>query len=186
MVNLTHFLACTGTYCINASKSGIPTSTSNLSSAVSNFTNLGLFLLGALSVIFMVVGGLQYIFSGGNPQRTSQARETILYAAIGLVIASAAYAIVTFIIAMLPACTTNCTSSSLNNSIAAITNIILYIAGAGSIIMVVIGGLRYTISGGNPSAVNDAKNTILFAVIGLVISVSAYALVNYVLGAFHI
>ncbi len=83
-------------------------------------------------------------------------------------------------------CTTACTSTSLNDTIAAITNVILYIAGAASIIMIVIGGLRYVVSGGNPSATNDAKNTILYAVVGLVISVSAYAIVNYVLGAFKL
>jgi len=38
----------------------------------------------------------------------------------------------------------------------------------------------------SPSAVNDAKNTILYAIVGLVISVSAFAIVNYVLGAFHL
>ena len=83
-------------------------------------------------------------------------------------------------------CTTGCDPNSLNNTIAAITNVILFVAGAASIIMIVIGGLRYVVSGGNPSAINDAKNTILYAIVGLVISVSAFAIVNYVLGAFHL
>lgn len=80
-----------------AGSSNIPNSTDSLPHALAHFTNLGLLLVGGLSVIFVVVGGLQYVLSAGNPQKTKQARETILYAVIGIVIASAAYAIVTFL-----------------------------------------------------------------------------------------
>ncbi len=99
MVSPIHLLlACTDpNFCVSAGGAGIPNSTNNLTDALVNFTNLGLFVLGFLAVIFIVVGGLQYIFSGGNPSRTKQARETILYAAIGLVVSGSAYAIVVFI-----------------------------------------------------------------------------------------
>jgi hypothetical protein len=83
-------------------------------------------------------------------------------------------------------CTSACTNTSLNDTIAAIVNVLLFVAGAASLIMIVIGGLRYVVSGGNPSGTNDAKNTILYAVVGLVITVSAYAIVNYVLGSFNL
>jgi len=85
-------------------------------------------------------------------------------------------------------CGTTCPNANTLGSatIPAITNLILYIAGAAAIIMIVIGGLRYVLSAGNPSAVNDAKNTILYSVIGLAIAVSAYAIVNYVLTAFKL
>jgi len=88
----------TGTkVCIDANSSGIPTSTATLGDAVARFTSLGLYVAGFLSVIFIVVGGLQYILSGGNSQRTKQARETILYAVIGLVVSGSALAIVLFL-----------------------------------------------------------------------------------------
>ena len=64
-----------------------------------------------------------------------------------------------------------------------ITNILLYIIGAISVIMLVIGGLRYVISGGNDQAVTGAKNTILYAIIGIVVALLAYAIVNFVIGA---
>lgn len=64
-----------------------------------------------------------------------------------------------------------------------VTNIMLFLVGAISVIMVVIGGLRYVISGGNSTNITTAKNTILYAVIGLVISLLAYALVNFVIGS---
>jgi hypothetical protein len=93
----TLYLACVQPYCVSAQASGIPNSTPTLGAAVANATNTGLLLIGALAVIFMIVGGLQYVLSGGNSQRTKQARETLLYAAVGLVIAGAAYAIVVYL-----------------------------------------------------------------------------------------
>lgn len=62
-----------------------------------------------------------------------------------------------------------------------ITEILLFILGAISVIMIIIGGLRYVISGGDSSAITAAKNTILYAIIGLVIAVLAYAVIDFVL-----
>lgn len=64
-----------------------------------------------------------------------------------------------------------------------ITNIVLYIVGAISVIMLIWGGFRYIISGGDSKKITDAKNTILYAIIGLVIAVLAFAIVNFVLNA---
>lgn len=65
-----------------------------------------------------------------------------------------------------------------------ITNVLLFIIGAVSVIMLVIGGIRYTVSAGDSSAVTGAKNTILYAIIGLVVAILAYAVVNFVIGSF--
>lgn len=62
-----------------------------------------------------------------------------------------------------------------------ITNVVLYIVGAISVIMLVWGGVRYIISGGDSKKITDAKNTILYAIIGLIIAVLAYAIINFVL-----
>jgi hypothetical protein len=59
----------------------------------------------------------------------------------------------------------------------------LYIIGAVSVIMLIYGGIRYTTSGGNANSVTAAKNTILYAIIGLVVAIFAYAIVNWVLDA---
>lgn len=64
-----------------------------------------------------------------------------------------------------------------------LTNVMLFGVGAISVIMVVIGGLRYVISGGSSTNITAAKNTILYAVIGLIISILAYALINFVIGS---
>lgn len=65
-----------------------------------------------------------------------------------------------------------------------ITNVMLFLIGAISVIMLIIGGIRYVVSGGDSSAVTGAKNTILYAVVGIVVAILAYALVNFVIGSF--
>ena len=64
-----------------------------------------------------------------------------------------------------------------------ITNMILYIVGIVAVIMLIIGGIRYVVSGGDSKKVTDAKNTVLYAIIGLVIAVFAYAIVNFVISS---
>ena len=64
-----------------------------------------------------------------------------------------------------------------------ITNVALYLIGALSVIMLIYGGIRYTVSMGDSKNVEAAKNTILYAVVGIVVAVLAYAIVNYVLVA---
>lgn len=64
-----------------------------------------------------------------------------------------------------------------------ITNTILYVVGIIAVIMLIIGGVKYVLSGGDSKKVTDAKNTVLYAIIGLVISFLAYAIVNFVITA---
>jgi len=70
-----------------------------------------------------------------------------------------------------------------NGIFKSITNILLFIIGAISVIMLIIGGIRYVVSGGDQSAVQSAKNTILYAIVGIVVAFLAYAAVNFVLGS---
>ena len=56
--------------------------------------------------------------------------------------------------------------------------------GAISVIMLIIGGIRYVISGGDSTAVQGAKNTILYAIVGIVVALLAYAVVNFVISSF--
>lgn len=73
---------------------------------------------------------------------------------------------------------------SLGDRIQTIVNILLYILGAIAVVMIVIGGIRYATSNGDSSAIKGAKDTILYSVIGLIVAIMAYAIVNFVVGAF--
>ena len=62
-------------------------------------------------------------------------------------------------------------------------NIMLFAVGVLSVVMLIFGGFRYVISGGKKESVTNAKNTILYAIVGLLVSVFAYAIINFILGA---
>ena len=66
-----------------------------------------------------------------------------------------------------------------------ITNTVLYVVGAVSVIILIWGGFRYIISGGDSKKITDAKNTILYAILGLIIAFFAYAIVNFVLNTIN-
>jgi len=65
-----------------------------------------------------------------------------------------------------------------------ITNTLLFILGAISVLMLIYGGIRYTISAGDEKNVTAAKNTILYAIVGLIVAILAYAIVNFVVTQF--
>jgi hypothetical protein len=54
------------------------------------------------------------------------------------------------------------------------------LAGAVAMLVIVIAGLRYTISRGDPNAVKTSKETIIYAIVGLIIAISGYSLVTFV------
>lgn len=74
--------------------------------------------------------------------------------------------------------------TSLEDNIKTIVNILLYVIGAVAVVMIVIGGIRYTTSNGDSSQLTSAKNTILYAVVGLIVAIMAFAIVNFVVDAF--
>jgi ABC-type Fe3+ transport system permease subunit len=53
---------------------------------------------GALAVIMLIYGGLRYVISAGSPEATKSARNTIIYALVGLVIIAAAQVVVQFVL----------------------------------------------------------------------------------------
>lgn len=72
-------------------------------------------------------------------------------------------------------------SESVNRIIRLTINIFSLIVGVISVIMIIIGGLKYITSGGDSGNVSGAKNTILYAVIGLVVVALAQVIVRFVL-----
>lgn len=65
-----------------------------------------------------------------------------------------------------------------------VINILLFVVGAVAVLAIIIGGIRYVVSGGDPKAAAGAKDTILYAVIGLVVAFAAYAIVRFVVTRF--
>lgn len=82
--------------------------------------------------------------------------------------------------------TDNCSTNSdatakINSIIHDVINTISVIVGIVAVIMIIVGGFRYITSGGSDTGVTGAKNTILYAIIGLIIVALAQVLVRFVL-----
>lgn len=65
-----------------------------------------------------------------------------------------------------------------------VVNVLLFILGIIAVIMIIIGGIRYSTSGGDSTQITAAKNTILYSIVGLIVAILAYAIVNFVIDAF--
>ena len=72
-------------------------------------------------------------------------------------------------------------SKTLGDTVASIINLLSAAVGVIAVIMIIISGLRYATSGGNAEAAKSAKNTITYAIIGLVIVAFAQIIVHFVL-----
>lgn len=65
-----------------------------------------------------------------------------------------------------------------------IINLMLFIVGVLAVFMMIYGGIRYVLSGGDNTKVKDAKNTILYAIVGLIVAILGYAIVGWVVSIF--
>lgn len=63
-----------------------------------------------------------------------------------------------------------------------IINFVLYALGIVAVVMMIVAGVQMTTSAGDPGAVKKAKMTMTYAIIGLVVAILAYAIVNFVVG----
>lgn len=69
---------------------------------------------------------------------------------------------------------------SLNQGLTGGLNALFMVAGALALIFTIVGGLRYALSNGDPKDIEAAKNTIMYAILGLVISLMALAIVGFI------
>ena len=65
-----------------------------------------------------------------------------------------------------------------------ITNLLMWALGIVSVIMLVIGGFKYVTSNGDSNAIQSAKNTILYSIIGIVVAILGQTIVRFVVGLF--
>ena len=75
--------------------------------------------------------------------------------------------------------------TQVNGIIKTIVEVLLTAVGAISIIMIVIGGIMFALSSGDAQKAAKARNTVLYAVVGLIVSIFASAIVNFVFNRFN-
>lgn len=147
---------------------------------VLNISALVLGVVGYLAVGFVVWGGFLYLTSTGDPGRAAKGRKTIVNALIGTVICVLASSIMKFIKGIVNSAASASTPAEFFND--AFGNALVW-GGILCVVIIVIAGIEYTTSIGNPQKVSKAKNTIMYAAIGLIVIICAAAIINFVLGA---
>ncbi len=157
---------------------------------VLNVIEIVLRIIGVVAVFMIMYGGFQYMTSSGSPDRAAQGMKTVLNASIGLVIAISATALQSKIWSVVTAggagvdANTGVYTGLSTSILAQIIGIVLFVAGAVAVIVIIISGLNYVTSSGDPGKMTKAKNTLLNAIIGLVIIMAAYAIATFVAGRF--
>lgn len=83
----------------DAPSGGICTSSDGrtVAGTIQQLTDILIFIIGAIAVLMIIIGGIRYVLSAGDQTALTSAKNTILYSIIGLVVAFTAYAIVHFV-----------------------------------------------------------------------------------------
>ena len=144
-----------------------------------NIVTMLLMTVGYVAVLLVIYGGFQYMTSRGNPAKAAAGKKTITNALIGAVICAVASVVSNAIKGI--------ASDAIQNDgkdfFVSIANTAILWAGIVAVVMIVIGGIYYASSDGDPGKITNAKNTILYAVIGLILAIASAAIVNFVFGA---
>ncbi len=124
-------------------------------------------ILGGLMI---VVAGFLYLISAGNPQRIATAKKALFYAIIGIVVGITAQAIVEII----QTGTEGSTVEEIINNIATQFGFVMTAAGS---IMIIVSGILYLLSAGDPQKIKTAKTALIYAIIGIAIGLAANTII---------
>lgn len=72
-------------------------------------------------------------------------------------------------------------AGSKDSILAKAIRLVLIVAGVAAVIMIIVGGFQYVLSSGDSNRVNTAKNTIIYALVGLVVAVLAQVILSFVI-----
>ena len=153
-------------------------------------------IIGLLAVVFIIYAGIQFVTSNGSPDEAAKARGTLINALVGLAIAAIAIAFVSYLgnvvgpgAAPHPATSDQIDVSVLPNPggadtgaiIPTILSIVFVTTGGIAMLIIVIAGYRYILAQGDPQATAQAKSTIIYALVGLLVAITAQSIVSVVL-----
>ncbi len=140
-----------------------------------------------LSLIFIVIGAIMYITSGGDSGRIETAKKAIAAALIGLAIGIAAPAFLKEIAQILgwtdvPSNVSG--AKSLLEIAGGVLNFLLSVVGIIALIMLVVGALMYLTAAGDEDRIDTGKKIVKYSIIGITIALAAMVLVRQVAGFF--
>ncbi|GDX62941.1 hypothetical protein LBMAG34_4750 [Candidatus Saccharibacteria bacterium] len=151
--------------------------------------NIMISLFGAFAVLVLIVSGIQISASAGNENVVKSAKENIFKIVTGLVLLISFRAILGLINTAFEGVNTSslfgATGNELNPEgipklLGNIISIASFISGIVAVIFIIVAGIRYITSAGNAKAREGAQKTLIYAIGGLVLSISAYGILTFI------
>ena len=136
--------------------------------------NAAIFLLGAVSVVYLIYAGFLYITSRGETDTTNQAKRQIAFALIGIIVATFASAISAAVRTGQP----GTIAAQIEAILLRVITVGEFIAGTVAVIYLIYAGFRYITSAGDTAAADEARRQILYAIIGLIVIGLAFPIAN--------
>lgn len=137
-----------------------------------------------IAIIFIVIGGILYMTSGGDDKKITQAKSCWTGAVIGLAIVLAAPAFLREIIVIVGGADgidqSQIVGPTLQEIAVRVLNFLLSIVGIIAIISLVIGGIMYLTSAGSENRAGTGKKVVQYSVIGLIIALGALVIVRQI------
>ncbi len=183
----------------------------SIEQVLQNIFNLVAGIVAAVAALVIIIGGIMWMTAGGDEERVTKARKTILAAIIGLIIVGAAVGIVTFVLRIFASAPIlnfpvvlagnggglgNESGGGLGNEtriqnplkarsftelFVGIANWLAGIIASVAVLVIIFGGFQYLTSGGNEEKIAQARRTIQWAIIGLIIVIMSWSLLKTIL-----
>ncbi|MBP9827262.1 hypothetical protein KBC99_02160 [Candidatus Saccharibacteria bacterium] len=137
-----------------------------------------MYAVGVIGIIMMSVNGYLYMLSAGNPGKTKQALMSIIYTCIGFGVAILGRSIIDIFVPVVK------DKSDLGAIIGSGMNLFFWVIGITGVIMMIIAGLFFIYSAGDPGKTKQARDTIVYAAVGLGVAIiggGAITLLNSIL-----
>ena len=156
---------------------GNPLGTDSIEGVLGNIMSYLQGIAGTVAVIFIIIGGIMYMVSGGSKETAERAKKTLIFAIAGLAIVLAAPLFYTEIKAVLSG---SSPGSALQALLLNTLKLLLAIVGFLAIISMVVGAIWMLTAVGDEDRYELGKKTAGYSILGLVIALSALIIANQV------
>jgi hypothetical protein len=137
-------------------------------------------LIGGIAIFFMVYSGVSIISSMGNEELVTKHKKTLIWSLAGLAVIVLSETLVMRFFFIVNSTTGSVSIDSAVGlaSLAGVTNFIATLVGIFSVISIIVAGMLWVANFGNTEIADKSKKVILGAILGVILSISAYAIVN--------
>lgn len=158
----------------------------SLAALIDNVLRFAMYAIGVLGVVMISYSAFLYVISVGKPDKIKQALNSIIYTAIGFGIAILARSLVEFFAGsgVLNVCTVGTNTSNICKDVPTLITdglaTFMWVIGVSAVIVIIVSGLLYVTSAGDPGKTKTAKDAIMYAAIGLGIAVIGGSIIQFV------